>query len=172
MGRTIGSLYFFLGGEGCVSLLLFVTEAHWRRRNQKQNRNRNKTTSPSSRLVKISPPQRPAQSPVLQASQKIFFFEELKTRNLVFFSRRKTRMNKKGPGSRRDVLIFSWNFSCYKQGVSTPGWYMGTQSDHLPGRVRQRLQLCLTYGRSGCIIWAPRATICSAQLESLCHSAW
>ena len=87
MGRTIGSLYFFFwGGEGCVSLLLFVTEAHWRRRNQKQNRNRNKTTSPSSpssRLVKISPPQRPAQSPVLQASQKIFFFEELKTRNLV-----------------------------------------------------------------------------------------
>ena len=31
-------IYIYIFGEGCVSLLLFVNEAHWRRRNEKQNR--------------------------------------------------------------------------------------------------------------------------------------
>ena len=31
-------IYIYIFGEGCVALLLFVNEAHWRRRNEKQNR--------------------------------------------------------------------------------------------------------------------------------------
>ena len=143
-------IYFFLGGEGCVSLLLFVTEAHWRRRNQKQNRNRNKTTSPSSpssKLIKISPPTKTTTKSRSSREPENLFFRKTQDQKSCFF-----HFVEKVPG----ILEMSWDFHEislatmveFKQALDILApratIYLGNlDSDHILPRVETRI--CTSY---------------------------
>ena len=93
-----------------MALLLFVNEAHWRRRNEKQNRSnrdqQSRAFAEHSQSIRRTFAER-SQNIRRDFEAENLFFEELKTRSLVFFGHGgRKKMRKQGPGSRRDVLKF------------------------------------------------------------------
>ena len=87
-------IYIYIFGEGCVALLLFVNEAHWRRRNEKQNRSnrdqQSRAFAEHSQSIRraFAEHSQSIRRAFAEHSQRFrgrgsFFFEKLKTRNLV-----------------------------------------------------------------------------------------